>query len=330
MFISTAVGVFSCQKDDPNPVTEFINSLNEEQKRKAIFSFDDEEKSVWHYLPATSFQRRGLPLKEMSKEQQGKVFKLLSYSLSEVGYEKVMGIRDLENVLAEQSGDTNRRDPEKYYVAFYGNPVKDDLWFWSFEGHHVSLKFTIDVDEVYLAPRFLGANPAIIQSGPRKGEQALKNEEALGFELINSMNVVQQEKAIFRNQAYPDIVTANDSEVSPLKPVGISTMELSGDQKSVLVAIINEFISLLPRDKAEEKMQTLRKEEMAEIQFGWAGGLKPGEPHYYRIQGKSFLIELDNTQNNANHIHTVWREFEGDFGKDVIREHYKNSDHHKH
>jgi hypothetical protein len=75
-------------------------------------------------------------------------------------------------------------------------------------------------------------------------------------------------------------------------------------------------------------MNNIRAEEFNAIRFGWAGSTKAGKPHYYRIQGKSFLVEFDNVQNGANHIHTVWRDFNGDFGRDLIKEHYEHS-HHK-
>jgi hypothetical protein len=181
-----------------------------------------------------------------------------------------------------------------------------------------------------IAPRFLGANPAMILSGTRKGERILEKEEDLGFSLINSMNAEQKATAIFKQKAFNDIVTKNAAEVEPLENVGIKFEKLDQSQQLIFLNIIDEYLSTIPKELAFEKMENIKNEEVNELRFAWAGATKPGIGHYYRIQGKSFLLEFDNTQGNANHIHTVWRDFDGDFGRDLIREHYKNSEHHQH
>ncbi|MEN2283484.1 DUF3500 domain-containing protein [Algoriphagus sp. SE2] len=318
---------FTFLKD--NSATNFLDSLSQNQKEKAMYPFDDLTKTKWHYLPSTMFQRAGISLAELNDSQTELFQELLQSSLSETGYQKANRIIDLENVLRALSGDTIMRDPGKYYIAFYGNPVKDSLWAWSFEGHHISLNFTVLNDTVAIAPRFFGANPAIIPSGPRKGEKTLENEEELGLQLINSLNQDQKSKAIFRESSPFEIATANSIEVNPLSPVGIKFNELNNDQQKTFLKLIDEYIKTIPEDLAKERMTNIQKEELGEIRFGWAGATIIGEGHYYRIQGKSFLIEFDNTQTNANHIHTVWRDFDGDFGKDLIKEHYMNSEHHK-
>ncbi len=260
------------------------------------------------------------------KQQKQILFQLLHTSLSETGYAKTLQIMSLENVLAEMSGETFSHDPEKYYVAFYGNPAKDSLWAWSFQGHHLSLNFTILYGKMEIAPRFMGANPATVKSGKRKGERTLAAEEDLGLELINSIH--DKQKAIFSEQSPYDIVTRNAPEVDPLEPVGIKLEELSAANQELLLKLIHEYLATMPDELAKKRAENLEKEEMDEIRFGWAGATHSGEPHYYRIQGKTFLIEFDNSQNNANHIHSVWRDFDGDFGRDFIREHYENSNHH--
>lgn len=275
------------------------------------------------------FPRKGIQLFELNDSQKQLFYNLLRVYLSESGYDKTVRIIDLEKVLALRESNSEFRDAEKYYVAFYGQPGKDSLWSWSFEGHHISLNFSILNDRVSVVPRFLGASPAIIKKGPRKGERTLDKEEDYGFELINSMNEEQQQVAIFRNTAYSEIVTSNSTEVAPLNPVGIKMEALSKDQQSLLMKLLNEYISVMPEDLAEKRMQNLISEDFDAIRFGWAGSTQPGKPHYYRVQGKTFLVEFDNVQESANHIHTVWRDFKGDFGRDLIREHYQHS-HHKH
>jgi len=318
------------QSSQISPASEFLNSLNKEQKSKTQYKFNHDSKYFWHYLPAASFSRSGISLTELNNVQKELLFNLLRNSLSETGYAKTRQIISLEKVLADLSGNYDYRDPEKYYIAFYGNPAIDSLWAWSFQGHHISLNFTILNGKTSIAPRFFGANPATVKEGSRKGERTLAAEEDLGFELINSCSEVQNKKAIFQINSYFDIVTTNSAEVSPLQPVGIKMKELNDSQQKILLLLIDEYLATLPVELANARMKKLKSEEINEISFGWAGGTKPGVGHYYRIQGKTFLIEFDNTQNNANHIHSVWRDFDGDFGRDLIREHYQSSEHQHH
>jgi hypothetical protein len=235
----------------------------------------------------------------------------------------------LENVLLEISGDSIMRNPDKYSVAFYGNPEKDSLWSWSFEGHHLSLNFSILNGNTSISPRFLGASPATILSGSRNNERTLHKEEDLGLDLINALSKEQKEMAIIQDKSSLSIVTKNAIEVDPLYPAGIKYEALNSSQQDVFLKLLYEYLSTVPEIEAKKRMDKIKNEEMDEVRFGWAGATNSGEGHYYRIQGKSFLIEFDNSQNNANHIHTVWRDFDGDFGRDLIKEHYMNSDHHK-
>lgn len=313
-----------------NPATKFLKSLTQDQREKAQLVFDDVSKTSWHYIPSTMWTRAGIKMDELSANQKELFHEFLQSSLSESGYIKTSKIMDLENVLREISGDSIMRDPGKYFIAIYGNPEKDSLWAWSFEGHHISLNFTILNNEQSVAPRFFGANPAVIPSGPRKGERTLAKEEDLGLELINSLNQEQKAIAIFQETIFNDIVSKNSIEVEPLAPVGIKFEDLGPSQQKSFLSIIDEYLSAMPEELAAQRIENIKGEELGELRFGWVGSTSLGKGHYYRIQGKSFLIEFDNTQNEANHIHTVWRDFDGDFGKDLIKEHYKTSDHHTH
>lgn len=331
VLIASVLFAFGIDKTDQ--ASTFLNSLNKEQRSKAQLSFESDSKYDWHYLPATMHPRAGIALNQLNSAQKQLLFTLLQSSLSETGYAKTQQIISLENILAEISGDKVRRDPEKYYAAFYGNPAKDSLWSWSFQGHHLSLNFAVLNGKTSIAPRFMGANPAIVKEGSRKGERTLAEEDDLGLELINSCSAEQKKKAIFKQEPFVDIVTKNSAEVNPLQPTGIKMQELNKSQQTILLRLIDEYLSTMPEDLAKERMKKLETEEKDEIRFGWAGATQLGEGHYYRIQGKSFLIEFDNTQfdterNKANHIHSVWRDFDGDFGRDLIREHYQNSGHH--
>lgn len=305
----------------------FINSLSAEQKATIVQDFNADTRDDFHFLPWSSFERQGLPLKELSTNQKALVHQLLQSSLSASGYQQTTEIIALEKVLAASSGDPVYRDPERYYVSIYGNPAQDDVWMWTFAGHHISLHFTTVANSVSYTPRFFGSNPGRISEGERKGFSPLVNEEDLGLQLINMLNKEQRKKAIFNEKAYNDIVSYNKPTAEKLAPEGILVGNLTNQQKKLLMDLIYEYASTIPAEQAMRRMSSIRNEEMDELRFAWAGATTLGKAHYYRIQGKTFLIEFDNSQNNANHIHSVWRDFDGDFGRDLLKEHYAN---HKH
>ncbi len=308
-------------------VNQFISSLTAPQKAKIVHQFKEDTRDDWHFLPWSSYARQGLPLKELRAEQKELVHKLLQSSLSETGYKQTTEIIGLENVLAASSGDPVYRDPERYYVSIYGDPAQEDVWMWTFEGHHVSLHFTTVGDEVSYTPRFFGSNPGRIMEGERKGFSPLVHEEDMGLQLINMLSTTQKQSAIFNEKAYNDIVSFNKPVAEKPAAEGILVSNLTADQKKLLMDIIYEYVSTIPADQAMARINTIRKEELDEMRFAWAGATELGKAHYYRIQGKTFMIEFDNSQNNANHIHTVWRDFDGDFGRDLLKEHYTKHTH---
>jgi hypothetical protein len=311
-----------------DPAIAFLQSLDNEQRERTVYDFNHNSREFWSYLPGAMMPRFGISLAELSNHQKELAFELLRSALSQTGYDKATQIISLESVLAEIDGNKEFRDPEKYHIAFFGNPAEDEVWSWFFEGHHLSLNFANVGDKMAVAPRFLGASPALITSGPRKGEKTLGPEAELGEELVNSLSEEQRMQAVFQEGAYLDIVTGNAMEVSPLEPVGIPFDQLDEDQQTVLTQLIMEYLSVLPEELARKRIAQIQRDELVNLHFGWAGLTDHGAPHYYRIQGKSFIIEFDHTFNDANHIHTVWRDFNGDFGRDLLKEHYRRSDHH--
>ena len=328
LLIICSISFFGFHTSKSNPASEFLNTLNPKQKLKALLPFEDNKRTTWHFLPAASWERPGIALNELTIDQKKSLFNLLSYYLSETGHQKILKIINLENVLIDLSDNIANRDPERYYTIFYGNPETDAIWAWSFEGHHISLNFTISDDNISMTPRFLGANPASVKEGKYKGLRTLANEDDLGIALINSLDENQKQLAIFQDTTFGEIITKTATKVKPLEPVGIKLNALNKIQQSILLSLIDEYLKTMPADLAIKRMANLENEEFDDIYFGWAGATKLGKPHYYRIQGKTFLIEFDNTQNNANHIHTVWRDFNGDFGEDIIKAHYQKSNHH--
>lgn len=302
-----------------------LNSLSAEQKVKMTFEVSDTSREIWHYLPVANFSRFGIPLNELNAEQDELVYQLLQKSLSAEGYGKARQIMNLESILKEMENNSARRDPQQYHIAIYGTPSTEDAWSWSLSGHHISLHFTMIDGKIADTPTFLGSNPAEVRQGPQKGLRVLREEEDLGIALVGSLSPDQQKKAIFLTEAPYEIFTAAESEVSPLEELGIDSRDLNESQMAMLKQLVEVYIALMPEDLASARMQTVEDGGWNNINFAWAGTTDRSSGHYYRIQGPGFLIEFDNTQNDANHIHSVWRDFDGDFGRDLIKDHYKAS-----
>jgi hypothetical protein len=306
---------------------KFLGSLSPEQKAKAVLNFDDKDRQDWTYVPR---DRKGLPLKEMNDAQRALAHEFLKTGLSAYGYQKITDIMSLEPVLRELEGPNRRwpRDETLYYFTIYGTPGAKDRWGWRFEGHHISLNFTIVKGDMLVeAPLGLGANPAEVRQGPRTGFRAQANEEDKGRALVQSLDEKQRAVAIFDQTAPSDIFTLGKLKADPLDPKGISYSQLNAQQQDKLLKLIDEYLARTPDEIAKQRREKMKKAGLDSIYFGWAGGLNKGDGHYYRIQSKTFLIEYDDTQNNNNHIHTVWRDFTGDFGRDLLQEHYQSTPH---
>ena len=301
----------------------FLASLTAEQRAKATFPFADAERVNWFYVP---IERKGLPLREMGAFQRHLASALLSAGLSQAGYIKAVTIMSLEDVLRIMEKDSGeRRNPEKYYFSIFGTPSDTGTWGYRVEGHHLSQNYTVVNGRVVDAPSFFGSNPAEVREGPRAGLRVLAAEEDLGRDLIASFTAPQLKTAIVDPKAPADILTSNGRQAALQgQASGISAAQMTPAQLAKLTALLDEYAGNVPEQIATARLEQI-KQAGTHIFFAWAGGLKRGEPHYYRIQAPAFLIEYDNTQNDNNHIHAVWREFTGDFGGDLLKEHYQAS-----
>jgi hypothetical protein len=306
----------------------FLAALTPEQKTKATFELKDEERQNWHFIPK---ERKGLTFKEMTPAQRHLGQALLSSGLSQRGYVKAITIMSLEQILNElEAGKGPRRDPEVYYVSIFGKPGPADTWGWRVEGHHLSVNFTlVNGQQISATPSFLGSNPGEVKDGPRKGLRVLAAEEDLGRQLAKSFDAAQRKSAISTNAAPREIITGNERKVKPLERTGLPVARMTKPQRDLLLKLVREYVFRHRPEVAEADLDKIQKAGTDKIYFAWAGGLERGEAHYYRIQGPTFLMEYDNTQNNANHIHAVWRDFENDFGEDLLRKHYDQVPHAK-
>ena len=308
----------------------FLKDLNAEQRSKASFKFEDDTRFEFRYTPRA---RTGLPLKEMTEPQRARAHALLKTGLSMRGYTNATAIIDLENVLRaieppRTGPNAIVRDPEMYFVSIYGEPEGKGPWGWKFEGHHISVNFTlVDGKPVVFAPSFFGSNPAVIKDGPNAGKRALRDEEESARALMATFDEAQRAKVIFDVTAPREMLTAENREAKMLEPAGITYGSMTSAQKRLFEKVLDAYLGRVAPELAKARLEALQKAGMDNITFGWAGTLDVGAPHYYRVQGPTFLIEYDNVQNNANHIHSVWRDFEGDFGRDLLREHYKTAVH---
>jgi hypothetical protein len=262
----------------------------------------------------------------MSVQQRELARGILRAGLSQRGYLTASTIIELELVLREMGGNPAVRDPELYYFSIFGTPSPAAPWGFRAEGHHLSLNFTLVRDTlIATAPAFFGANPAEVRSGARQGLRALADEEDIGREVVLALDERQRARALISAAAPRDIVTGNAARVEPLSPIGIRVTELRPEQAAILVRLLEVYLGRMAEPLAARRRAALEGTDFAEVAFAWAGSTRPGEAHYYRIQGPSFLVEYDNTQNDVNHIHTVWRDFDGDFGRDLLREHYRSA-----
>jgi hypothetical protein len=307
----------------------FLSTLDASQKAKAQLPFNDEERFHWFYTPVS---RKGIPLKELNSSQRQAAMKLLHAGLSERGYSKAETIRKLEDVLREmEHGSGPPRDPDLYFLTFFGEPSTSGAWGWRYEGHHCSQNWTIvNGQSIGSSPEFFGANPAEVRQGPMKGTRVLAAEEDLGRSLVKSLSEAQRTLAVIAVSAPNDIVTTNQRTAAIQDDKGIAYGSLNKEQQGILLALIEEYLSAQPRQLAKQRLDKLRQAGFDDIKFAWMGGVDKGVGHYYRVQGKTFLIEYDNTQNDANHIHCVWRDFKGDWGEDLLADHYQYSPHHQH
>jgi hypothetical protein len=350
LMASTATAFYQQIQSPPELVetaNRFLAALNQAQLAKAKFDFAADDRFKFKFTPG---DRTGLPLKEMEQDQRDLVYAMMAATLSQRGFIKASTIMSLEAILREVEGAARAaaaargaggggqgrgggrggqpivRDPELYYVSVFGQPALTGTWGWKVEGHHVAVNVTMNNGKIIAStPTFLGSNPAEVREGPRKGLRVLAREEDLARDLLMALDANQRKTAIFEAKALPDIVTGESREAKMGAPVGLQGSKMNSKQVQMLTAILEEYAYRLSPDVAEETMKEVKKVGVGKLYFAWAGSEKRGEAHYYRIQGPDFVVEYDNTQNNANHIHSVWRDLKNDFGVDTLRQHYKTA-----
>ncbi|MCC6179096.1 MAG: DUF3500 domain-containing protein [Chloroflexi bacterium] len=312
----------------------FLASLSPQQRERATFPFVGDERYLWHYTPV---ERNGLILADMTPGQRELALALMDTGLSARGVREARRIIALEPILREEETIEQRptpwlRDSERYWFSIFGEPGGRDPWAWRAGGHHIGLHFTlVDGDLIAPLPQFFGANPATVKHGPEKGSRTLAAEEDLARELVQSLDADQRAVAIVNQTAPADLLTTNIRSVSPdMTPVGLGLSKLGGGQRDLLVRLIRHYVERAADDLSPNEWARIERAGLDRITFAWAGPTEkaPGNGHYYNVKGPTFMLEYDNTQQDANHIHSVWRDFTNDWGEDLLARHYRESSHH--
>jgi hypothetical protein len=292
---------------------QLLGLLTDAQRRSAVLPFDEDERRTWAYWPTA---RRGVALHQLGRDGSKAVSRLLATLLPLAAMARVTTIMGLDEVLDRLEGHrTDRRHRDDYWVTTFGTPGTA-IWGVRFEGHHVSVHATVTEGVVTVAPLFLGANPAVVLDGGRTAVAPLQVEEELGFELLHALPTEQRSAAVVADEAPDDIRTRNDVAVDPaVLAGGVPLAALQGSAASAASALLQVHLDRL--------VAGARSVDPAGARFAWAGADRPGIGHYYRIAGPSLLIELDNTQDGANHVHTVLRHPTADFGADLLAAHHR-------
>ena len=316
-------------QDLAGKANKFIAMLDTAQRSKAVYPFDTEERYRFNYVPLDD--RKGIEMNALNTAQQLAVMDLLKTSLSKETIKKITAIRKLDNVLKElehRKPEDHYRDPGKYFITIFGIPSATTIWGWRFEGHHIAFHFSADKKQLVAGtPSFLGSNPAIVLEGPQKNEEVLKNETDLGFALLHGLAGDELKKALIDTAAPKEIITAANRQAMIADPAGIRFSELTSANQQRMLKLVNLYVHRYTKLFANSMLKEMEGAGLNNLRFAWAGATEHvlGKPYYYRIQGPTIIIEYDNTQNNANHIHTVIRDLKNDFGGDLLLQHYKES-----
>ena len=332
--------------------TRFLEALDAEQRKLATYPLESEEYLRWNFIPTEAFPRNGVTLGAMNETQRKLAHDLLRSGLSVRGYETYTAIIALEDILRVVEGARAggaraggaapggaapgggrgggrggfERDPNKYFFTIFGQPSATGNWGWRVEGHHISLHFLVSKGAVAAStPSFAGSNPAEVRDGAEKGKRVLASLEDPGRALVMALDDKQRATAIINTTAPNEIVTNNTLDIKPLSPDGLKVSAMTPAQRDLLNKVIDAYAGLMAPDVAAQRMARIKAAGFENIAFAWAGPVERGALHYYRVQGPTFLIEFDNTQNQGNHVHSIWRDFNGDFGRDLLREHIKTA-----
>lgn len=296
--------------------SRFLEVLDHSQKLEVQYEYNDAERLNWHFIPR---ERKGAGLWDLNGAAKDAANQLVESGLTAAGYKKVLQIRSLEEVLylfeggAEEERRT-KRHPHKYYVTIFGTPDQKSLWGWRFEGHHLSLNFSIKNGKIVSStPEFLGANPGLIDAGPGRSLRVLGKREDIARRILKTCSDETTAKVWLSKKPPGDIRGGGVAQPVLSNPQGLRFADMTPEQQKLMKELIAEYLTAMPISVVRDRMKMIEKDGMDDIHFAWWGGSELNEPHHYVVQAKSFIIEYNNTQNSANHVHAIWRNTAGDF-----------------
>jgi hypothetical protein len=302
---------------------KFLAALTPDLRAKAAFGFDDPHRTKWFFTPQQDkekkYTRKGARLEEMTDAQRAAAMDLLRTGLSAKGYEQATAIVGLETLLGQLEGGKGAmvRNPNWYFVSVFGDPAKAGKWGWRFEGHHLSVNYTLDKGEVTSAtPLLFGVNPAEVKAGEKKGLRVTPEIEDQARALIKSLTP-EQDKVAKQPKEFSEIKEGQpDAAVGA--PVGVTADKLSAEQRATLAKLLAAYTDRMPEDLAAAEGKRAKDTPPEKLFFGYSGSPEPGQPYTYRVQAPEFVVEflnvqVDSAKNPANHIHSAWRRLPADF-----------------
>ena len=330
-FFGLALGIWFASADTPyahgessasamaNTAKKFISTLNAEKLEKVVFEFTDRKQTAWHFFPNIGDMRAGLPLNALNNDQRDLVKQLLNALLTVEGFEEQENVRLIHGLKKNLAAEDNPR--HLYYLAIFGTPSTKKTWGWRFEGHHLSLNCTlVNGQEFSITPSFWGSGPVTISKGPHAGIEVFTKERGLALELIHSLSAAQKKRATIDKKKGPGTKSTLARNQYPAG-VGIPFNELNQSQQDLLLKLVRAFAQKYRPDILQQIDSRKKIEDSATMTFCFSNETEKYARHY-RIQTKHYLIEFDNPDDN--HVHSAWRDFDGDFGRDLIQEHIKN------
>jgi hypothetical protein len=294
---------------------KFLDGLDANQKAKALYEFDNEQKSRWSNLPVSFVPRNGVQLGDLTKEQRSLAMAVVAAVLSKSGYQKVIDIMDGDQKLTENGGQgrggRSMFGADKYYLAIFGKPSVTKPWMVQFGGHHLGLNVTVIGKHFVLTPTHTGAQPALFKrDGKEVRALGLENDSA--FKLVNALSEEQRSQAILGPRPQQDLLLGPGRDGKKIDPQGIKGAALTADQQALLLDLIGAWVSIVEPAAAKARMEEI-KGDISDTYFAWKGPTTTGSAVYFRVQGPSVVIEYA-PQGSTSHIHTVVRNPKDDYG----------------
>ena len=315
----------------------WLESVYPEQRDAALFSADSDAWRRWSNIHVF-LMRHGAMMEPMTQDQRDLAFGLLRESFSPSGFELARNIMKLNDSIREITGSDEELGEWLYWLSVLGKPSLDEPWGWQFDGHHLNVNCFLLGSQMVMTPMFMGSEPVAVDIGKHAGTRVFQAEESTALNLARTLSAGQRSKAIVSDDVPSGIFTGAFRDNFEMRYEGIKFDDLSSHQQALMFDLIGTYINRMRSDHAQHKIDEM-KQHLDETHFAWMGGIDEDSVFYYRVHSPVILIEfdhqngifLDNDEPSRNHIHTVVRTPNGnDYGKDLLRQHREQVNHHNH